>query len=526
MVPNKIVSMRRKAVGFTAAALAAGLVLTGCSGGGDTPKDTGDKVEFVDGGTMTVGLTGTSIGSLDPALSNTLISVSVLGTLCDSLFYENEEGKLFKQLAAEDPTWNADRTAVTIKLRTGVKYTDGKDFTAQDFVKNIERNKTIQGSQRAGDLRPIKLAEAVDANTLKLTFVGPMTDGGFADLMSNRGMIPYSPTAVETLGASFATNVTCVGAFVMETQTTDTVRLVRDKNDNYFEPDAIHLDAIEFKIVADPSVRFTNLQSGTFNVIQSISPKDAPAAKSNPDLQVTEFPGRGFYSMSVNTNTLSDPLVRQALAHSIDRAAISKTVYGGSYGPACSFIAPQVPLATPENQKCLDYDKAKAKDLIKQSGVTTPIAATLEFANSPEFSQIATLIQAMAKETGFDISLKPTDTATSLANTAAGLNDLTIGQWTGAADPVGNIGLVPGNFNNRRNWSNDEMNDLYAQLQQTADPTKQKELLGKVQALINKEVPQIFLVHTANLHASQKKVAGIVYNPSSRISVMRAGFTS
>ncbi|MDQ4214698.1 ABC transporter substrate-binding protein [Microbacterium sp. ASV81] len=528
MMRRKVSRIGTRGIALAATAIVTGLVLSACSGGSvpaSTPASSA-SAKIKDGGTLTIGLAGTSIGSVDPSLSQTLVSSSILSTLCEPLYRESVDGKLQPALAASAPKFNSDSSSATVTLRDGLKFTDGTPIDAAAVKFTYDRNKTMKGSQRAGDLSSVTAMTVVDPKTVKIDFAGPTTPAAFSDVFTGRSGYPVSPTAVQKMGDAFGTAPVCAGGFVLKTQTTDTVRIERDPGKNFYDEKSLHLDAIEFKVVADPSVRFTNLQSGQFNVIQQLSPKDIAALKGNSDLSLISYPGRGFVNLSMNTKTLSDPLVRRALVESIDRKVISDTVYASLFPPTCSFMNEKSPLSSPEAQACITYDPKAAKADLKKAGAKTPVPVVLEFSSSTEFSQIATLVQAMGKETGFDIQLKPTDTTTNTADTKAGKNDLSIGQWTGVADPAGNIQLDPGAFLNQRGYDNPKMNALVDQLRKTADPTKQKALYGQVQTLINEDLPLMYLVRTAVIHGAGKSVAGVQYGPTGGIYAMRAGLTS
>ncbi|MDQ4214699.1 ABC transporter substrate-binding protein [Microbacterium sp. ASV81] len=518
-------SPRRAVRSATAGAvLAAAVALTSCSGAAPQPGTSpAGRTAWAEGGTLTIALNGTSTGSLDPTLANTLVSVSVIAALCDPLYDESVDGKLVPQLA-ERPQFSSDRTTATVKIRSGVTFTDGTAMDADAVKQTFERNKTLKGSQRAGDLEIIKDIQVVDPTTLKFVFDGPTSDGAFQDAFVSRAAYPLSPKAFTSMGAEFATHPVCVGGFVLDSQTTDTVTLKRDPAKTYYDQKSLHLDSIVFKVVADPSVRYANLQSGQFDVIQDLSPKDLSTAKSDSSIDVTQYPGRGYVNILLNPKTMAQPLVRKAFAESIDRKAISKAVWEGVYTPACTFIQPQSPMADPKNQACIPYDPAQAKKDLAAAGVTTPVKVVLEYSSTPERSQLATLVQAMAKQTGFEVSLKPTDTASVLADTRAGRNDAGINSYTGGADPISNLMLTPGAFLNSYPWNDDRVNALYDKILVTPDPAQAKPLYDQIQEILNTEVPVVYIAHNALIHGIKKAVKGLNLTASDGFSAMHAGF--
>src|SRR6478736_934209 len=84
---------------------------------------------------------------LDPTMARTFVGRIVFAALCDKLFDLDEKLNIVPQLAVSHE-WSADRKALTLKLRQGVTFHDGEKFNAAAVKFNIERHKTMAGSQR------------------------------------------------------------------------------------------------------------------------------------------------------------------------------------------------------------------------------------------------------------------------------------------------------------------------------------------------------------------------------------------
>src|SRR5207342_2489495 len=88
---------------------------------------------------------------LDPTLARTFVGRIVFAALCDKLVDIDEKLNIVPQLA-ESWTWSSDGKALTMKLRPGVTFHDGEKFDAAAVKFNIERHKTLPGSNRRGEL--------------------------------------------------------------------------------------------------------------------------------------------------------------------------------------------------------------------------------------------------------------------------------------------------------------------------------------------------------------------------------------
>src|SRR5437667_7854936 len=109
---------------------------------------------------------------LDPTLGPTSAGRIVFAALCDKLFDIDEKLEIVPQLAT-GYEWSADRKALTIKLRKDVTFHDGEKLDAAAVKFNIERHKTMAGSNRRGELAPVTGADVVDDSTVRLNLSAP-----------------------------------------------------------------------------------------------------------------------------------------------------------------------------------------------------------------------------------------------------------------------------------------------------------------------------------------------------------------
>src|SRR6266700_4880289 len=111
---------------------------------------------------------------LDPTLARTFVGRVVFAALCDKLFDVDEKLNIVPQLATSYE-WSADSKALTIKLRKGVTFHDGEKLDAAAAKFNIERHKTMAGSNSRGELAPVTTVDVVDESTVRLNLSAPFS---------------------------------------------------------------------------------------------------------------------------------------------------------------------------------------------------------------------------------------------------------------------------------------------------------------------------------------------------------------
>src|SRR5688500_7359522 len=111
---------------------------------------------------------------LDPTLARTFVGRIVFAALCDKLIDIDEKLAMQPQLAT-GWEWSADNKSLTMKLRPGVTFHDGEKLDAAAVKFNLERHKTMQGSNRRGELALLSSVDVVDPMTVKLNLSAPFS---------------------------------------------------------------------------------------------------------------------------------------------------------------------------------------------------------------------------------------------------------------------------------------------------------------------------------------------------------------
>ena len=555
---NRFISgtRRRTAAGIGAAVVAVALFVaagTACSpvepSGGDNPSngqsaggqdvfgDAADAAKVKQGGTLTVALSADP-DKLDPTLSRSLYSRYVFHTMCEKLYDLGPDAKVVPQLATALPTISSDGLSLTIPLKQGLKFADGNTFDANAVKTSLNRHLTLAGSARKSELGPITSIETPDAKTVVIKLSKP-----FAPLtaaLADRAGMVLSPAAVAKLGANFSNAPVCVGPFKFANRVAqNSIKVVKDPL--YYDAAKVHLDAIEYRIITDSSIRSANLKSGDAQVADSLSSQDAPTLQKDDTVSVLQSQSLGYQGLTINignangignpqkqldTPIAKDPKVRQALALSIDRDALVKSIFNGLNTVACSPVSPKSEFTSDAAQVCPPHDPAKAKQLLADAGVSTPYKVEMITSNNPDSLRLAQALQGMVKDGGFDLVIKPVEYAALLDQQDRGDFELLQLGWSGRVDPDANIYNFVGTTGSQNvsGYSNPDVDKLLTDARQSTDQAERVKLYGEVVGKLQQDDPIIYLYRQRNLTGVSKKLLGIQVYPDGVIRTAFAGF--
>ncbi|HWO92411.1 MAG TPA: ABC transporter substrate-binding protein [Methylomirabilota bacterium] len=390
---------------------------------------------------------------LDPTLARTYVGRIIFSQMCEKLYEIDENLRIHPQLAADMPAVSYGGRTVTIKLRSGVKFNDGTRMDAESVKFSLDRHRTLKGSNRASELAPVEAVEVLDPLTVRLRLKAPFSP--LVAQLTDRAGMPLSPTAVNKLGDKFGTAPVCVGPWQFAERVAQD-RIVVEKSAHYFDPAQAKFDKIVFRIISDDNVRLANLRSGDIDVMHQVSPTDATAIKREGRFEMTNVTGLGYQGITINlrnktgkqnppgdlgTPLANDPRVREAFDYSIDREALNQVVWEGQYTPGCTPVSPASPFYD-KSRKCPVRDVARAKKLLADAGLAGGYSFEMTVVNDPQQRRVGEVIQQMAREVGFNITLRAQEFASALTDNDDGKFQSFLIGWSGRVDPDGNIHQV------------------------------------------------------------------------------------
>jgi len=345
-------------------------------------EETEEAMEEMEPVTFIFGRGGDSV-QLDPAIVTDGESFRVTGQCLENLYAFDKGSTTPVPALAESCTANEDGTEWTCTLRQDVKFHDGTDFNADAVVWNFERWRFTTHPQHYesqvfeyyenqfggfDDASTITSVEKVDDFTVMFTLSTPM-----APFLANLAMDMFaisSPAAVEAAGEDYGTpSAGCVGTGSFKfVEWVEGDRIVVEANDDYWGGRP-KVDQIIWRVIPDDSARFLALQAGDIDGLETATVEDLATAESDPNMAIMTRPAlnTGYLAFNYKIQEFQDPLVREAVAHAINRQGLVEN-FLGSYGEVATNFLP--PLIMGHNDAIEDwaYDPELSKQLLAEAG--------------------------------------------------------------------------------------------------------------------------------------------------------------
>ena len=284
----------------------------------------------------------------------------------DRLIEVNPQNEFEPGLATE---WTRiDDKTIELKLRQGVKFHDGSDFTAEDVKAAYER---LSGPDMVSAIwwpSGQVTVEILDDYTIQVKSTEPS-----APLIYSIAFTPIPPAEYSQNPQLFAENGqmgTGPFKFVEYDAGNETIRYTANMDYWGGPPKIKDLDLV---VVADPNTMLAALLAGEADIITRPEPEQVELIESNPDLYTEKFLAieQMFLGFKTQKPPMDNPLVRQAIAHAIDKETIVNDILLGQGRVADSHLSiSSFGYAVPENN--IPYDPEKAKELLRQAGYEDP----------------------------------------------------------------------------------------------------------------------------------------------------------
>ena len=292
--------------------------------------------------------------TVDPALNSAVDGGNMILHAFEGLLTLDENGQL-KEGQAESWETSEDGLTWTFHLRDGLKWSDGTDLTAKDFVYSWQRvcdpnvaapyAETVLGMVKgydeavAGDITKLDV-QAPDEKTVVVNLAHPCSY--FGELAAFATLNPVQQATVEANGDAWATSADTYisnGPFMM-TEWVPGSHITFSKNPNYWNAEAIKLDKLEFELIEDSNAAYSAYTSGEVDMIKDVPTEEIPSLQGNDDFHVEPIIGTYYVSLNLQKEYLQDARVRKALSLAIDRNYVANTLMQGTYSPASAIVGP------------------------------------------------------------------------------------------------------------------------------------------------------------------------------------------
>lgn len=500
------------------------VLLTAC-GGANKSKDAGTSSGNK---TMYLGMVNPP-ASFNPINSSDIAAQFTEKFMFDAFLEMTDPLKFAPKLAQSFDT--TDNQTYTIKLNPKAKWSDGQPVTADDvvFTFNLIANpkvetavgsniSTLEGVTAAGKLpegqTSISSLKAIDATTVEFKTKKPVDPNYIKEMIGTKII-----TLPKHVLKDIAPDKLASDPYMQNPNVTNgAFKFVSYKKDQYVEyaqnPDYYlgkpKLDKLFIKIMPAANL-VAQLQTGEIQMnvaggIGKIAVQDLDTVKKikNVDTQVEKT--IGFQTMEINTKTLTDPKVRQAIVYALDRnGLVDKLLKGNGEvvdGPYTS-LSPYLD----KTLKPIPYDPEKAKQLFKDAGwdFNKPIRLVVPIGNKVR-EQSADVIAQNLQAIGLKVETTKFDFPTILQKGKSGDFDLLLIGYTLFLDPDYSILYGKTGTYNFMKYDNPVSEDLLLKGKSEPDPAKRKEIYNQLQKLWDQDVPVITLYSDNEIVSRSKTV--------------------
>lgn len=404
-------------------------------------------------------------------------------------------------LLAESWTMEPDGRSYTFRLKKGVRFHDGEAFDASDVKFSFERAKDDKSTNKAKKavFDNIARIDTPDPHTVILTLNN--ADGNFLFRLGENTAVILDPKSA----AGTATKPIGTGPFVFEDwKKGSSVSLA--KWPGFRDARSVKLERVTFRFINDPAARVAALLAGDVDGVPRL---DAPQAvkqlRADPRFTVAvgNTAGKGIMAINNKRKPFDDVRVRRALMHAIDRKAFIDGVLEGLGKPIGSHFAP-TDAGYIDLTGMVPYDPEKAKSLLKEAGVATPLNVTLTLPPPQYARKGGEVLAAQLAKVGVVAKIENVEWAQWLGGAFKGNFDLTV---INHVEPLDYMQYAnPGYY-----WGYDSpaFRDLAAKHAAAVNPKERSKLFADLQRLIASDAVNAFIFNPAQVSVAKKGLKGL-----------------
>jgi peptide/nickel transport system substrate-binding protein len=304
---------------------------------------------------------------------------------------------------AESWTISEDGKTYTFKLAQGVTFHDGTSFDAEDVAASIRRVQSADiASPLASRVTPITKITVIDPQTIEFGMDAP-----FAPILTSLSTVAIVPAEAETNKDALQQTPVGTGPFKFaEWQPNGFIRL--EKNADYRVANKPSLDGVTFNFVPESATRQVGVTSGQYHLLPGIDPATALQLQGQPNVTVEETRDLSYTLIGLNTERepFDDPRVREAVNYAINRDEVIAGALFGAGVPAGPLSPALVNWALDTSEfACYTHDVEKAKALLAEAGVTTPVTLQMIVLPRQDVRDIAQVVQQQLAAVGINVEL-------------------------------------------------------------------------------------------------------------------------
>ncbi len=443
-----------------------------------------------------------------PGLDPTTGAAAAIGEITHYNIFEgltkiNEDFSV-TPLLAEKWSFSPDLKTLTFTLRKGVNFQDGESFSSRDVKFSFERAAAKNSTNKdKAFFASIESIDASDPDVVTLKFKAPSFEALF-HLGLNTAVVIDEKSATNE-----ATNPVGTGPYKLSAWNKGAF-VTLDKWDGFRDPAKIAIAHAKFVFISDPSAEVAAMLAGEIDAFPRIAGyQNIAQFQNDPRFQalIGGTEGKTILAMNNKRKPLDDLRVRQAIAYAIDRKAIIDGAMNGYGTPIGSHLTPNDPGYVDLTRE-YPHDPAKAKALLKEAGVATPLQLTLTLP-PPEYARKGgEIVAAELAQIGIEAKIENVEWAQWLSGVYKAHNfDLTI---ISHVEPL-DIGVYA-NPDYYFQYDSPAFREIFARLEAAPDLDAFKKAIGEAQRRIADDCVNAFLFQLPNIVVANAKLQGLWKN--------------
>ncbi|HEV7369909.1 ABC transporter substrate-binding protein [Arenibaculum sp.] len=481
------------------------------------------------------------IVSLDPAQAYEFTSGEIVTNLYDRLVqYDAEDTETLVGGVAEDWTVSEDGRTITFTLRDGVTFHSGNPLRPEDvvfsFSRVVELNKAPAFILTQLGWTPENVRDMVRVagpNQVAVSFEGDFSPAFVLNVLAARpGSIVDEKTVMANerdgdLGNAWLNaNSAGTGPFRLRAYRPNEL-LTMDANPDYFKG-APAMRTVAIRHVAEPATQRLLLEAGDADLARNLTPDQIAGLEGRDGIRIETYPQAAVHFLSFNqkTEALTPPAVWEAARHLVDYEGMANSFLRGQMQVHQAFWPKGFPGALTGTPYA--YDPEKARRILAEAGVETPIRVTLDVIGSPPFTDIAQALQASFAGAGINFEIVPGTGSQVITKYRARNHEAMLLYWgPDFMDPHSNAKAFAYNADNSdasyqstTTWRNawavpDEMNAMTMAALAEKDEEKRRETYLELQRRVQASSPIVVMFQAVSQGAMRDGVEGFVNGTTS-----------
>jgi len=440
----------------------------------------------------------------------------------DQLIAYDNKGQLTPELSLAQAWEVTDPQRIVLKLRQGVKFSDGPEFTAEDVKWNLERITDPKGTATPkADLASLESVQVVSKYEAVLKLKEPSAP--FLINLGDRGGMMVSPAAFNKIGKDdFARRPVGSGPFVLKEWLSD-ASLTYERNPLYWRKNAAgqqmpYLQTIRMSIIPETQVQVASLESGEIDLLPGTPAQDVKRLNADARFQSAKFVGASTRHWSINhaSAPFDNVWFRKAFASALERKQFIQNFETGEEPLANGLLTPASWGHDPSIQN-YDYDPAKVREYLQRSGLPQAQWKVKAIPQGTTMSEAEQYWDEQARQAGLPIDWLPAERNGRTVRLLVGFggdgkaNNGPVG-WSLRVDPDGNVGQYytqEGKYNPGL-APTPETEALVVRARQIYDQAERKKLYSEIQ---KKAIDQVYshtlLYYSVSRAHATKKVGNL-----------------